>query len=312
MINRLGFGTWGIGGDAGPLSGYGPTDDEVSKLAIDAAVAGGVRLFDTAPPYGDGKSEVLLGEVLRRTGRPNVDILTKVGVNTWSDVPRYDPDFVISSISSSLNRLGMNVIHGVIFHSLKQIETDKISEGYYALLNLKNRGLVKKIGFSLKSPDDFLILKNVFREIDLIELNFNMLDLRALDPRIQGAIEDSGVNVIARTPFAFGYLTDAISPDTKFHVSDHRDRWPMEQRLRWIKARESIKAIAASRDVDDDISALALRFILSFSFVSTVIPGMMTPAEVEKNIASVSKGPLPPGLVEEIIKFNDIHQVFEK
>ena len=82
---------------------------------------------------------------------------------------------------------------------------------------------------SLKSPLDLLLCNNIYQNLDIIEVNFNLLDLRVLDSRIQKVINENDIHVVTRTPFAFGFLTEEIDENFHFHDSDHRKRWSSDQ-----------------------------------------------------------------------------------
>jgi aryl-alcohol dehydrogenase-like predicted oxidoreductase len=311
MLEKLGFGTWGIGGDTGALSGYGPTEDDESKRAIECALEKGVNFFDTAPPYGNGKSEVLLGEVLSGTDS-DAKVLTKVGVNTWDDNPCYSANFIDASLKLSKQRLGADKIDSVILHSLKTYEIADILEGYDFLRRQKDSGKIENIGISLKAPSDIIKLRPHLNHIDIIEVNFNMVDIRALETEFQEIITEDNIKVVARTPFAFGFLTSSIGLETRFHSSDHRSRWSFEQRQKWYDARREIQALAVRHGVNEDIESIALRFVCSFDFVYKAIPGMLSAAEVCKNSDAITRGPLSKDLISEIIAYNEVHREYLK
>ncbi|MCX7885937.1 MAG: aldo/keto reductase, partial [Verrucomicrobiae bacterium] len=99
IVSEIGFGTWGIGGDA-----YGPTDDEESRRALERAFERGICYYDTADLYGDGHSETLLGEVFERR-RDRVVIATKAGFVDRSGRQDFSPSHLRRALAGSLQRL---------------------------------------------------------------------------------------------------------------------------------------------------------------------------------------------------------------
>ena len=168
-------------------------------------------------------------------------MLTKVGVNTWGDEPNYTPQYIEHSIKDSFTRLGLDSIHAIIFHSLKTFSVDKVQEGFSYLLQCREKGLVTKVGLSLKTPRDLLYCAPFIRQIDIIEVNFNLLDMRLLDKEVQDIIRENDIEVVARTPFAFGFLTEEVDENYSFHESDHRKRWSSEQIHSWVSGRKDLK-----------------------------------------------------------------------
>jgi len=308
----LGFGTWGLGGNVGPLSGYGPTDDEESKEALERAVNLGITFFDTAPPYGKGKSEKLIGEVLKNK-RNKCQILTKVGINAWGDEPNYSPPNTLQSIKNSLIRLNTNYLDYVIFHSIKEFNLEDIVDDFLYLENLKNMNLIKKIGFSLKNPSDIIKLEKIITSIDVLEVNYNILDTRLHDKQLFNILDlNKKIEIIARTPFAFGFCTDKITESTVFHPSDHRARWSREQILSWLNARNEIKTIFNKYGYVSDLRSLSLQFCLSTDIINYVIPGMMTVNEVDQNFKCIDLDNINSDCINEIIEFNTRNQIFLK
>ncbi len=311
VYSRLGFGTWGIGGDTGPLSGYGPTDDARSLESLEFAIDSGVTFIDTAPPYGNGHSEELIGG-LDEERKSKAIILTKGGVETWADTPNYSAEFTRMSVRKSLERLKVGSLDYVIFHSLKTANYQELLPGYKELLSLRELGLIKGIGFSLKSPSEISKILEIFGDIDIVEVNFNALDTRLLNEEIQDYIYKTKLKIVARTPFCFGYLTDGIQIDTSFNSADHRTRFNLEQKKLWINGREKLREIIKESKIDAPIHISALAFCLSYDFISVVIPGMISKAEVESNLGALKISPLPKNVLIKIEELNKKIDFFVK
>ena len=301
LIEKLGFGTWGIGGNLDPLGGYGPFAEAEAKKVLSHAVKLGVETYDTAPPYGNGQSELCLGALPDRDG---LKITTKVGVNHWSDNPCYESDFIRQSFTESLERLGLESAYGLLLHSPKSFEDHGIFVSAFETLRcLKEEGLIRKLGVSLKSPADLLFFVSRGLIPDIIQVNLNILDQRLLDSEIVECLRANPCEVMVRTPYAFGFLTSGIGPDTQFSDLDHRSRFSKEQIKIWIDGRNEILRLAQEFEPGITLEEVAMRFLLSLSIVDIVIPGLMSVEEVEQNVAFARKGALAEALIEEIISF---------
>jgi aryl-alcohol dehydrogenase-like predicted oxidoreductase len=147
-VSEIGFGAWAIGGDS-----YGQTDDNISTLAIEEALNQGCNLFDTADVYGSGHSEILLGRSLRRAGvLDDIVIATKGGLYSSIDSEPFDFSVggIVRSAEASLRRLGRGFID---IYQIHNPPLDVLTAGavFEALLNLKDRGLVRYCGVSVQT-----------------------------------------------------------------------------------------------------------------------------------------------------------------
>jgi aryl-alcohol dehydrogenase-like predicted oxidoreductase len=141
-----------------------------------------------------------------------------------------------------------------------------------------------------------------------VQANFNMMDVRALDGLL-AEVEVRGAGFIGRTPLCFGFLSGAISKETVFPPGDHRLGWSRAQLDNWIDgAADLLKAVKAAPGQEGARSAL--RFCLSFPPISSVIPGILTPAEADANAAASDFGPLPSDAVEAVLRINRQRQFF--
>jgi aryl-alcohol dehydrogenase-like predicted oxidoreductase len=307
LLNKLGFGTWGIGGVSGKFGSYGVTDDTTSRSALLHAYNRGIRFFDTAPPYGH--AEALLGNVFSEKTFPDIKVLTKVGINSWSDEVNFSSSFIIESIQNSLVRLKRKSVFAVILHSLKtEVKTGSVQEGFSTLAKLKNEGLIENIGFSCKSPSEIPQLLELYPETNIIEANYHLLDMRVRESKTQNSLQNNKPFFIARTPLCFGFLTDKISKDSDFDDLDHRSRWKQTRQKQihnWVDGRIQLEAIFKSYGYEQPIQELALSFCLQNSLVDFVIPGMMNIEEVNGCLKSLEVKSFSKELLREIEVFND-------
>lgn len=300
-VSEIGFGAWGIGGLSNGPTSYGKSDDDVSKRALNRAYDLGVTFYDTSDLYGYGHSETLLGEVFKNR-RDKVVIASKVGFLEHNGPQDFSKKHIRDSIVGSLRRLKSDYLDLYQLHSppLDSISADGVAE---TLMSLKEEGKIKAYGISARSPDDAIIAVKRYG-FAVIQVNFNLVDQRAVENGLLKVCEEEGVGVICRTPLCFGFLAGGFSKDTKFDPSDHRSTWPPEQIARWADAYKRFAAAVRKRS-DPSYVQMALRFCLSYGSISSVIPGMLSAAEVEENTAASYLGPFS---VAEMEKLNEIHR----
>ena len=288
-VSEIGFGAWGIGGSSNGAVAYGPTDDETSRRAVRSAVECGVNFFDTADFYGFGHSETVLGNALRDV-RGNVVIATKAGMLSTSGEQDFSPEYLRRSLEKSLFRLRTDYIDLFQLHS-PPIDLLLRDDRYMATLErLRREGSIRAYGISARSPGDALI---AVRDLGFrsVQVNFNLLDQRAMENGLFDLCQSEGVGIIGRTPLCFGFLTGQYSAAAQFDPNDHRSRWSLEQRERWASALGLFLAKVKS-SAEQTPAQFALRFCLSFAAISTVIPGMLTEEHVKENALASGLGAL--------------------
>jgi aryl-alcohol dehydrogenase-like predicted oxidoreductase len=303
VVSEIGFGAWGIGGESAGATSYGKTKDSESKKSIELAVESGINFFDTAPPYGDGHSEILLGEVLSPI-RSQVVLATKIGIKSFGAPPDFSPKQIRRSLYESLRRLKTDYLDLLQIHNCN-FDVVKSNPGLLdELIKFKAEGLIREIGVTVKSPLEALILLQQF-EFTTVQVNLNMLDMRAIDCGLLNYAAFNKIGVIARTPMAFGFLSGNVDSNTQFSSNDHRSNWPKEQLDRWLKVSDRLfGCILEFSNLRRAIQAI--RFCLSIDGVSTVIPGMMKPEEVLENVTASELGKL------SALDINSIKQEYGK
>jgi aryl-alcohol dehydrogenase-like predicted oxidoreductase len=288
-VSEVGFGTWGLGGTS-----YGPVADQESRLALESAFARGVNFYDTSDLYGDGHSEEIVGQTFVGK-RQQVLIATKVGMlpHQGFDMPQ---DFSIAHISralrASLRRLRTDYVDLYLLHS-PPADLPNWDEIVATLAQFQASGAIRAFGLSARSPDDARTAIERYR-LGAVQVNFNLIDQRALESGLLALCAARSVGVVARTPLCFGFLTGTLTGDEEFSPGDHRANWPREQLRRWAQAPAVFRPLL--RGPDHTLVQLALQWCLSDAAVSTVIPGMLTVAEVGQDTSVVD---LPPLTIEE-------------
>lgn len=307
-VSEVGFGCWGIGGVTEGATSYGPTDDRESTRALKSAFEFGVNFYDTANIYGNGNSEKLIGETFHNV-RDRVVIATKAGFVVHGR-QNFSPKWIQESLENSLRRLRTDYVDLFQLHS-PAIDKVDLNFVYDKLWKLKNHGLTRALGISVKSPKDGLIVLK-HGGFDSIQVNLSMIDQRAIDVELFEEAKKRGVGIIARTPFNFGFLTDkGITMNLNFCPQDHRSSWSMKQRRAWQKAAQLFLEISINQKIS--LAQLALRFCLDTEGVSTIIPGMISVDDVLINTDAGKLQPLSRETMSVIRQiYNDNDRFFVK
>ena len=297
-VSEIGFGTWGLGGDS-----YGPINDSVSQNALRLALDSGVTFYDTSDLYGNGHSEEILGATFHDL-RQQIVIATKVGSlpHTGFYMPQdFSEKYIREAVTLSLRRLKTEYIDLYQLHS-PPLDLPNWEEIVFVLQSLQREGQIRVFGISARSPADAKTAIERFG-FDVVQVNFNLIDHRAIESGLFELCRRKNVGVIARTPLGFGYLTGRMTGDEELRERDHRANWPKEQLRRWAKTPGLFAPLKEGKS--RTMVQLALQFCLSDDSVSTVIPGMMTCDEVRENV-TVAK--LPPLSQQELGEIRDIYQ----
>ncbi|MFJ9055378.1 aldo/keto reductase [Streptomyces sp. NPDC102409] len=287
-VSEIGYGAWGIG----ESSWVGATEDE-SVQALNRAVDLGVNLIDTARGYGE--SERIVGRVVRERTGDEVLVATKVPPRnrTWPAPDGVDPDdafpgeHIRTSLETSLRASGLDHFDVLQFHVWND---EWIGRGDWleTVADLKQEGKIRLFGVSVNDhqPETALALVRS-GAVDTVQVIYNVFDQAPADAFLP-ACEEHGVGVIVRVALDEGGLTGRITAGTTFPEGDWRNRYFRGDRPAEVERR--VAAIVADLGVaPDEIAENALRFVLSSPAVSTVIPGMRSVRNVERNTA-VSDG----------------------
>ena len=256
--SRVGLGTWAIGGWM-----WGGTDEARSIATIRAAVEQGITLIDTAPVYGFGRSEEIVGKALAEGGlRKSVTVATKVGLAWRGGAPYRDGrrERIRREIEDSLRRLRTDVIDLYQVH-WPDLQTP-LEETARALEDLLREGKVRAIGVSNFSPRQM----NVFRAVaslDAVQPPYNLFE-REIEAEVLPYAAASGLTVLSYGALCRGLLSGRMRADTTFDEGDLRRMDPKFQGARfrqYLAAVESLSKLARERS-DQSVLALAVRWVL--------------------------------------------------
>ncbi len=275
---RLGFGAWALGG-----MGWGAASAERDRLAaVHRAVELGITFFDTAPTYGDGASESLLGRALK-ADRDGVAIATKVG-------PRDDPR---RSLEASLRRLATDYVDLVQLHEALEGWERRLEQ----LHTLQEQG--KALGVGLCNATHHQLARALeIAPVVAYQGPYNLFD-RDLEQRELPLCRARQIAFLAYRPLAAGLLSGKFATPPEFPASDHRGK------IYWFKGREferrrTVVARLGSiaQRLDMPLPALALAWVLAQPGVTIVLAGARTSAQVEQNLAATR--PLTPAISAEV------------
>jgi aryl-alcohol dehydrogenase-like predicted oxidoreductase len=300
QVSEIGYGMWGMGGWSG-------SDDEESLRSLQHAVDLGCNFFDTAFAYGGGRSEALLGQLVRNNPDKKLYTATKVPPKNmqWPAQPKYTleesypPEHIEEYVHKSLENSGLDSFDLVQLHTWNDDWTD--ADGWSdKFAQLKSQGAVNAVGISINRWEPWNGVRAVRSgKVDAVQVIYNIFDQNPED-ELFPACEEMNVAVIARVPFDEGTLTGTITKDTTFPADDWRSHYFAPENL--IPSVERADAIRPLIPEGSTMAEMALRFILSNKAVSTIIPGMRKIRNVESNIAASDSGPLSGDLLSELRK----------
>ena len=298
-VSEIGFGAWAIGGE------WGETDEEESMAALHAAVDAGVTFFDTADVYGDGRSERLLGRLLRE-GDERLVVATKFGRRVEQDPALFTYENLRGWLERSRENLGVEAVDLVQLHS-PPWETYYLPEVHEACSRLVQEGLVRAYGVSVEKVEEGLKAIE-YDGVATIQLIFNLLRQRPAELFFEQA-RRRDVGVIVRVPLASGLLTGKFDRNSTFAAEDHRaynrqgeqfDRGETFSGVDYEVGLEVVEELRPLVPPGATLAQLALRLILTFDAVSTVIPGAKTPEQVRANAAAADLPAPSPETMERI------------
>jgi aryl-alcohol dehydrogenase-like predicted oxidoreductase len=303
-VSEVGYGAWGIAGDA-----WLGAKDEESLEALNRAVDLGLNFIDTALAYGEGHSERLVGKVVAERDEI-IHVATKVPPKNreWPAPEGIAPEeafpggYVRECTEQSLTNLGLDTIDVQQFHVWQD---DWVGQGDWleAVDELKSEGKIRAFGVSINDHQASNAVRLIETGVvDTVQVIYNVFD-QSPEDELLPACQEHDVGVIVRVPFDEGSLTGKITPDTTFDEGDFRNDYFRGERKREVYDR--VRAIVSELGTsEDEIAEIALRYILSHPAVSTVIPGMRSVRNVERNIA-VGDG---RGLPEDQVKVLKSHR----
>jgi aryl-alcohol dehydrogenase-like predicted oxidoreductase len=284
-ISVIGFGAWGIGGDA-----WGTTNDQTSLDALRRAIDLGVNFIDTADVYGNGRSEHLIAQV-RKERSEQIIVATKAGRRLNPHTAEgYNRQNLTSFVERSLQNLETDALDLLQLHCPPS-EVYDMPEVFGILDDLVQQGKIRFYGVSVERVDE--ALKAItYPNVQSVQIIFNMFRFKPADQFFAAAREHK-VGILARVPLASGLLTGKFRPETQFAANDHRnynrhgEAFDQGETFSGVDYETGLQAVEALRPLVPQgatMAQFALRWILMFPEVTTAIPGAKNPQQAENNV----------------------------
>lgn len=301
----LAFGSWAAGGWM-----WGGTDEKKALEAIWTAFDHGINFIDTAPVYGFGRSEEIVGKAVREVSRDQVFIATKCGLvwdkkdwpsgkgdfhfystdegygtgeeSDWRVYRYLRPESIRKEVEMSLQRLQTDYIDLLQTHW--QDSTSKIEETMGTLLELKAEGKIRAIGVSNVQCDD---LDQYFQkgEVEVIQERFSLLDRKIETNGLLEYARRKNMSLLPYSPMCRGLLTGKMSPERKFNPGDRRnyeERFSPENRARVNERLRRLLPLAEEYGLS--IAQLILAWTFSKYEKTHVLCGARNQEQVLENV----------------------------
>jgi aryl-alcohol dehydrogenase-like predicted oxidoreductase len=274
--SRIGLGTWAIGGWM-----WGGSDEAESIETIHAAIGRGITLIDTAPVYGFGRSEEIVGKALDSDGRRNrVLIATKAGLDWRGEQPFRNASRkrILVEVERSLKRLRTDYVD--IYQVHWPDPQTPIEETAEAMLDLHRAGKIRAIGVSNFSRQQMHLFREV-APIHTVQPPYNLFE-RAAEEEVLPYCLWHSIAALAYGPLCRGLLSGRMNPDTRFTGDDQRKTDPKFQAPRYgqyLRAVEDLDHFARANFGKRAIH-LALRWVLDQPGVSVALMGARRPSQL--------------------------------
>jgi aryl-alcohol dehydrogenase-like predicted oxidoreductase len=294
-VSEIGYGMWGMAGWTG-------SDDDESMQSMQLAVDLGCNFFDTAWGYGAGKSEGLLGDLVRANPGKKLYTATKIPPKNFKWPSRrehtledcFPPDHIQRYVDISLKNAGLESYDIMQFHTWEDawLEDDR---WVLKMMDLKNQGIIHAIGISINRWEPWNGIKAVKSGIiDTVQVIYNIFDQDPKD-ELFPACREYNVGVIARVPFDEGTLTGTLTKESTWPEGDWRNTYFVPENLN--SSVEHADALKPLIPEGMTMPEMAMRFILEEPTVSTIIPGMRKLNHVKSNITTSDAGVLDASLM---------------
>ncbi len=298
QVSEIGYGMWG-------LAGWTGSDIEEVNASLDLAVELGCNFFDTAWGYAEGKSEQILGGLIKRNPDKKLYAATKIPPKnrTWPSQPGFSldevfpADYIVEYTEKSLKNLGVETIDLMQFHVWEDHWATR-DEWKVAIQKLTQQGKVQAWGISVNRWEPANSLETIKTGlIDAVQVIYNIFDQNPED-HLFPLCKKHDVGIIARVPFDEGTLTGTFTKETTFPADDWRSTYFVPENLN--SSVEHADALKPLIPTGMTMPEMALRFILANDGVATTIPGMRKLPHVKANIAASDGETLSKDLLNKL------------
>jgi aryl-alcohol dehydrogenase-like predicted oxidoreductase len=302
-VSVIGLGAWQLGAD------WGDVNEDDAMATLNAAVDAGVTFIDTADVYGDGRSERLVGRLLRERPEAGLMVATKMGRRVEQTPDAYSREnFRVWNDRSRAN-LGVDTLDLVQLHCPPTPVYSR-DAAFDALDEMVTDKRIAAYGVSVETVDEALTA--IGRpHVASVQIILNMLRLKPLEAVLPAALA-AGVGIIARVPLASGLLSGRYDENTRFASNDHREfnrhgeAFDVGETFAGVPFETGILAVRRLRQSGGGTMAqTALRWIVDQPGVSTVIPGARNPEQARANAAAADIAPMSPAELQNVYDVYD-------
>ncbi|MCH2175012.1 MAG: aldo/keto reductase [Lentisphaeria bacterium] len=299
-VPEVGLGCWQLGAD------WGDIDESQAFKILERAYRKGVRLFDTAAVYGEGRSERLIGQFKEKY--PDLTVITKS--RSWIDPKDKDgAKKLCKDVENSLKNLRVDALDLLQLHCLPP-DVLNLDEVWETLRCLKREGKIERFGASVETIDEghFCIKK---KSVESLQIIFNCMRQDAAHGLLHYA-KHKKVGIIVRLPLASGLLAGKMKKSTIFSENDHRnynkdgDAFNVGETLSGLTLNDGTELVDELKHLisrEEPLAQLAMRWILDHEEISVVIPGASRVSQVSSNVKSADLPPLSKEVHEQLFKW---------
>ena len=292
-VSEISLGTWAFGSE------WGTVGEDDAYAALNRAVDLGVNFLDTADVYGDGRSERLIGRLLKDRPHDEILVATKAGRRLDPHTAEgYNAENLTAFVERSLRNLGVEALDLLQLHC-PPTEAYRQDSTFEALEDLEKAGKIKNHGVSVEKVEEARMALD-YPGVKTVQIIFNVFRQKPAEEFFPLA-EEHNIGILARVPLASGLLSGKMRADRSFEKDDHRnfnrngeafDRGETFSGVDFetgLRAAEDLKRLVPQGHT---LAQLALRWILMHPAVSCAIPGGKNPGQVEDNVAAAAMPPL--------------------
>lgn len=300
-ISAISLGTWQVGGKWGS-----EFNQKNAEEILNTAVDNGVNFIDTADVYSDGESEKAIGRFLK-TRKERIYVATKCGRQIQPHINEgYQPKVLRKYVEDSLKRLELETIDLIQLHC-PPTQVFYRPEIFSLFDDLKKEGKIQHLGVSVEKVEE--ALKAIeFDHVTTVQIIFNMFRQRPAELFFSEA-KRKNIGVIVRVPLASGLLTGNYTEQTVFESGDHRqfnrngEAFDKGETFSGIDYATGLKAVEQLKQIvpaGKTLSLLALKWILGFDAVSTIIPGASKSEQVIRNLQAINEDELTDDQLQQV------------
>ena len=302
-ISEVGLGCWQIGGN------WADVEEATARDILKASLDNGVNLLDTADVYGAGRSETIIGNYL---GGKTEDlfIATKVGRGEGIYPDNYSPETIRPRIEDSLRRLRVEALDLVQTHCIP-LAAMQDGAAYECLRDLQREGKILRFGASVETMEEANWAIDHLPDLYSLQIIFNVFRQKPIAELFANA-KAHQTGILARLPLASGLLSGKFTKDSSFGEGDHRnfnkdgEAFNVGETFAGLPFETGVELADQLKTMKDPaipMAQWALRWILDFDAISTVIPGASKVSQAESNVAASDLDPLGEEAHEQLNQF---------